>query len=186
MLLGFTEHVDGLATGFVRQILASLITTQPELLRGPDFDYYEAELAQAYSNLNVAKIHTLREDALGRWAPGRVIHFATGVRTPNLKRFALATCTGVQRVVMRIGSTAGLMVSVLPDEDRGIPHVLTDEELVTFARNDGFATLDTFRAWFEPKVRAAGGRKQYRLIHWTDFRYQYPQHLYRKPSAYES
>jgi DNA modification methylase len=37
--------------------------------------------------LNGTKIHTLREDVLNRWQPGRVMHMAIGVRTTNYYQF---------------------------------------------------------------------------------------------------
>lgn len=48
------------------------------------------------------KIHTIRVDKHKRWQVGKVIHFATGVRTRNYRCFLQSTCTSIDRIAIRV------------------------------------------------------------------------------------
>jgi len=98
------------------------------------------------------KIHTIREDSNNRWKEGRVIHFATGSRTPQYNCFKEGVCTGTQRI--EIADRTVFIGSV---------KINNIEEL---ARNDGFDSVDDFWAWFDQYSPFVG-----RLIHWTGKRY---------------
>lgn len=112
--------------------------------------------------LAVTKIHTLRLDSLERWAPYKLIHFATGVRTKKYNCFKKGYCEHNQRVVMGFTDFGVLKIQVAGTD-------LTKESIAYFIKNDGFANETDFINWFWPK-----GNKAIlilNLIHWTDFKY---------------
>lgn len=113
--------------------------------------------------LNGTKIHTIREDAPRRWGKGKVIHFATGVRTKQYECFMQGWCTGVQEIFMTY--ERGLEISI---GDRFIYR----QEQEMLAKNDGFDSYEEFVDWFHkvimasPKLCFSGV-----IIHWTNHRY---------------
>lgn len=161
MTLGFKTAIGHRETGFVAKIMSAMLS-QPVWERGTDFDYFLSEWQQCPDKQ--PKLHTIRKPN-PLWHPGRTIHFSTGVRTKNRRTFLVAPCTGVQQIVMRIGVVSGLLISI-------DGNVLSADECLTLARNDGFDSYHDFAQWFEPIVREAGGRHDFILIHWTDYRYR--------------
>lgn len=104
--------------------------------------------------VNGSKIHTVRRDSKNRWSPGKVIHFATGIRTPDYDNFMMGKCISIQEIIIETGN-------VFIDGRH-----LDDEELLKFANNDGFDTMEDFWDWFYDYQPFKG-----KLIHWTDFTY---------------
>jgi len=114
--------------------------------------------------LSGTKIHSMREDKHNRWKAGRVIQFATGIRTKNYRQFFEAVCTGVQKVVLFQGSV-GIMVHIDGRQ-------LDWKETLLLAHNDGFATTEAMMRFFIPKIPQGADRFVAvwggKIIHWTD------------------
>lgn len=107
------------------------------------------------------KIHTIRRGS--RWRKGRIVHFATGVRTKNYNQFRLGECDGVERV--NITYWEGDLIIVVGE------NTLTLVERLELAEKDGFDAYHDFVKWF---YDATGkGREIFRgqIVHWTKFRY---------------
>jgi hypothetical protein len=105
------------------------------------------------------KLHTCREDKGNRWGKGASIHFAYGVRTKELDIFYVGECLGTQKV------------KILPSREEGDPgRILVDDrqlkgkDVLRFAKNDGFDSLEDFWRWFGKDFSGT-------LIHWTKLRY---------------
>ncbi|KAB2918712.1 MAG: hypothetical protein F9K23_00830 [Bacteroidetes bacterium] len=116
-----------------------------------------------------SKIHTLRDDPADRWKQGNKIHMVTGMRTPNQHTFNdKHNCKSTQRVVMKTDTTTSNIdyLVLYVDGNR-----LWDIAGMAFAKNDGFDEWSDFEEWFLPLVKVAGGEKEFKLIHWTDFKY---------------
>lgn len=135
MILGFKIEVKGKRTYFVEKICSGI------------------------------KIHTMRVDHNNRWRPGRIIHFATGVRTKKYNQFKEGMCVSYQWVTLfpndrqaMIGNEEG---KLLPDK-----YYISDDQIQQLSSNDGFDTVDYFWDWF-----SKDGDRTYKLIHWTDFKY---------------
>ena len=106
------------------------------------------------------KIHTIREDKNQRWAPGKKIHFATGVRTPNYHQFMKGECKGVEKIYINPeGRTIMFDYS-------GISIFYKGEDCIHVMGNDGFDSADDFWNWFDKPFSGV-------IIHWTDFKYFY-------------
>jgi hypothetical protein len=115
--------------------------------------------------LNGSKIHTIREDKSNRWAPGKQIHFATGVRTKDYNQFKLGDCRSYQRV--RMSYDWGDIITISINGRELLPH-----EREVFAHNDGFENWQAFFDWFYPIIKATEDNYyKAKVIHWTDFRY---------------
>ena len=106
------------------------------------------------------KIHTIREDASGRWRPGRKIHADVHVRTKRQRRIFEGECKAVQPVFLD-PVTRTILIAKDGLEKSFIQSPFTQLQL---AQNDGFASLDDFWAWFDKPFRG-------KLIHWTGFTY---------------
>jgi hypothetical protein len=83
------------------------------------------------------KKHTIRRG--NRWKKGKIIHMATGVRTAHYKQFNkyrkdLQKCLHVQEIRL-ISSTREIFI-----DGRRLPL----ERQNTFAKNDGFDSLEDF------------------------------------------
>jgi len=105
--------------------------------------------------LSGEKVHTIRTDANNRWKPGRIINFATGVRTKNYKEFALGRCTRVSDIIINPE-----MERVFIGNGSGI--VYRGEGVRVFAKNDGFDSLEDFWKWFNKPFEG-------KLIFWQLF-----------------
>ena len=110
---------------------------------------------------NGQKKHTIREDKHGRWKAGRVIHFATGVRTKFYEQFNECKCKSVQTISIDYDyiKPIGHCVSVFID-DRS----LSPDEIRILAKNDGFEDTSEFFDWFSKDFKG-------KIIHWTDLKY---------------
>ena len=111
-----------------------------------------------------SKIHTIRADPHARWAAGRKIHMATGVRTRKYHCFKEAVCVSVQVIKIHyhedfLGSKERSFVNVIVDGE-----VLDGHAIDRLAINDGFKDTQAFYKWFDSEFEG-------RIIHWTDFRY---------------
>lgn len=116
--------------------------------------------------LNETKFHTLRHDPTDRWKKGKTIHFATGIRTKHYQQFKLGVCTGTQRVFMTYAYNDIIEISI--DGRQLHDH----NEIMAFAKNDGFDTWREFFEWFYPLIEKAPNQELHlKLIHWTDLRY---------------
>lgn len=108
------------------------------------------------------KIHTIREDLHNRWHPGIKMHMATGVRTKHYHCFNdKHKCVSTQKItinIIRFGCEMRIAFVVIDGRQ------LLFDEVVTLAKNDGFANLDQFKDWF---IGGFDGK----LIHWTPFKY---------------
>ena len=107
------------------------------------------------------KKHTMREDKHDRWKAGRVIHFATGVRTKFYNLFKIGECKSVQSIRIDYDYTQEVTPFVTVSVDN---RLLDREEIITLAINDGFDTLSEFLEWFNKDFTG-------KIIHWTDLKY---------------
>lgn len=103
------------------------------------------------------KIHTIREDFAGRWKPGRSIQFGIQVRTAGYYQFKSGKCVSVQSIFLN-----PILGTVQID---GRP--LEDSEIKILAHNDGFNSVEEFWNWFN----FDDGAREFRLVHWTNFKY---------------
>ena len=137
MILAFkTKFDDGTPTNFVEKILSG------------------------------KKIHTIRGDVNSRWGKGRMINYATGIRTPDYKEFKKGECVSIQRIEFIWNCintvTDSWDYKILIDK-RQIPQSQIEE----LAKNDGFDSLGDFLNW-------EGWNKKYFkgvIIHFTDKQY---------------
>lgn len=114
------------------------------------------------------KIHTLREDKHQRWAAGKTIHMATGVRSKEYNNFATKTCTGVQQIALQ--NNYGNYQAAL-EVKPGLTTLITEHDLNLVAINDGFDSLDDFMGFFFKNPYHTKGEVIMRIIHWTDLMY---------------
>lgn len=155
MTLGFTTHFpDGSPTLFEQKILLP----------------YEKQIEYHYPDL-LPKIHTFR---LGhRWRAGMKIHMVTGNRTPQRHQFntnipELQTCISVQEAVIHRQSS-GIRIGI--GGSKFFAHI-SPQELLLFAANDGFNSIDEMERWFFPKGQRSKAKiLEGQIVHWTDFRY---------------
>ena len=114
-----------------------------------------------------SKIHTIREDPHDRWKPGRKIHFATGIRTPNYNEFKRGGCISIEFIKILYfedgpnvytGDTAESVMPFYIPEHYGL------DQMKAFVKNDGFSSVSDFFKWFNKDFIG-------KIIHWTDFRY---------------
>lgn len=107
--------------------------------------------------LDGTKIHTIREDKTRRWRKGMKINFATGVRTKNYEQFKEGVCTDVKKI--SITPHKNVCMS-LDDTTNGFVMLDDEKDLLKFAQNDGFDTLDDFWKWFDKPFEGV-------IIHWV-------------------
>lgn len=119
--------------------------------------------------LDGTKLHTIREDAPGRWKAGNKIHAATGVRTPQYHCFFESKCVSTQTI--KIKHYPGQIEVRIGGYFFGeaFHHGLNDIyelsiSLKELAKNDGFDDSKSFFQWFHSDYKG-------KIIHWTDLRY---------------
>lgn len=131
---------------------------------------YMPQFAKAFP---IPKIHTFR---IGhRWRAGMSIQMVSGNRTRYRFQFnagipELSTCISAQpaRICINVDKYIDIAVEE-PDKDH---RWLTREELLLFAVNDGFNSLEELTRWFFPKGYTGTYEPLVgQIIHWTDFRY---------------
>jgi hypothetical protein len=105
------------------------------------------------------KLHSLRKSKkLDRWKAGNYIHFATGVRTKNYTQFYDGVCYSTQQIRIEFKHAYKPIIHV---DDRK----LSDSEIETLAKNDGFDNVAVFCEWFRKE------ESPNQIIHWTDLKY---------------
>ena len=108
------------------------------------------------------KIHTIREDTTGRWAAGRKMHFAYGVRTKHYECFKKDVCRATQRIEIWYENKDSDFPIVTID---GRPLFYGNEQdfavLWDLAINDGFEDINAFCRWFNKDFTG-------KIIHWTE------------------
>lgn len=113
------------------------------------------------------KKHTIRDDLKDRWRSGMHIHFMYGIRASNISglrdMFHIGKCTGIEYIAIVYPPCCGFTVYVF-DESTKFGKKLNEEEISQLAINDGFDTVEDFKAYFNQDFRG-------KLIHWTDTRY---------------
>lgn len=113
--------------------------------------------------MSETKIHTIRKDATRRWRAGMKIHMGTGVRTKQYSCFLEEWCESVQQIEV-FTSTEKMNGYFVKIDGR----LLSPEETLELALNDGFNSIEEFYLWF---ARDGKLSRTLRLIHWTDFKY---------------
>ncbi len=156
MTLGFSTHWPG---------------------KGRELTFFSAKILYTHIEafkraFGIPKIHTFRQGH--RWRAGMSIQMVTGNRTPKRFQFnagieELETCISTQDAMVCIFPT-GIAIAI------GTPGVdqrwLTQQELLLFAANDGFNSIEEMQRWFFPQgytptaVPLVG-----QIIHWTNFQY---------------
>lgn len=101
------------------------------------------------------KIHTIRSDQHNRWKAGRIIQFATGVRTKNYNQFMVGECVSTQNIKIDWNDMPDIEISI--DGKKMFDHW-------GLAKNDGFDSLKEFYEWFDKDFIG-------KIIHFTSFRY---------------
>ncbi len=112
--------------------------------------------------LSNKKIHTIRADVHDRWKADNSIQMATGVRTNqfNLGIPGLDKCISTQKIVIeRNVYTMGDYVIEVDGNQ------LSESEVSTLAKNDGFDSVVDFFKWFDKDLFSG------KLILWTNARY---------------
>lgn len=106
--------------------------------------------------LTETKIHSIRLDRLNRWEAGKIIHFATGVRTKHYNCFKEGICVSTQ------------IIEILPKANE----IYIDGKIIpqfsawrALATNDGFAHIGGLLDWFKSKPFRG------KIIHWTELEY---------------
>jgi len=154
MILSFslTHPTTNKATHFIEKIMANF------------YPKYREEY--------IPKIHSFRRGF--RWKAGMKIHFATGMRTKKYRCYHEGVCISVQYAVIEINQDNCIFIRVHHDYNAQIEEfrVLTPEQTMLFAANDGFNSLGEMISWFFPKGYKSR-RKAFAgdLVHFTDFKY---------------
>jgi len=158
MTLGFSlQFPDKSPTMFVQKILH------------PYGEYYR----RTYPDM-LPKIHTFRLGS--RWRPALTMHMVTGNRTPNRNQFnhgipELERCKAVQPCMIWHNTTAGVSIAIgAPDTPE--QRLLTTAEILLFAANDGFNSVEALTRWFFPKgYDPTAAPLVGQIIHFTNFQY---------------
>lgn len=141
-------------------------TLFPEKIQLP----YVPEIQKHFPDM-LPKIHTFRVG--NRWRAGLQIHMVTGNRTPHRHQFnadilQLQTCISVQNAIIRNFDGDGISVELMGDLNTA-SRFLTDKELLLFAANDGFNSIEELEDWFFSDGNADIHEGQ--IVHWTKFQY---------------
>jgi len=171
MILPFSTKMNGKPTYFVERIHQSLKSTYFNDSVGfspahvpKDFDFVMFPLLEP-------KHHTIREDEKDRWKAGNKIDYFINCRQKDMFRFApVLPVVSTQKVEIRWYELFDKkMVRVFID-NRSFACVKFDStmivtgEMLLFAQNDGFDTIEDFFAYFNEDFKG-------KIIHWTDLRY---------------
>lgn len=171
MILPFSTKMNGKPTYFVERIHQSLKSTYFNDSVGfspahvpKDFDFVMFPLLEP-------KHHTMREDEKDRWKAGNKIDYFINCRQKDMFRFApVLPVVSTQKVEIRWYELFDKkMVRVFIDNKSfacvkfdGI--MIVTGEMLLFAKNDGFDTIEDFFAYFNEDFKG-------KIIHWTDLRY---------------
>lgn len=174
MILPFSTKIKEKETNFVSKIWESLIPMFSEYLKGIQLFKYPIEYRECVDKGLLSwykqkpKIHTIREDKKNRWKVGTKIDFFINVRQKNMFRFApVLPVVSIQKVEIIYYSDREVLFKDLPMKRKIIiddKRHLLDNEILEFAQNDGFDTIEDFFAYFnKPYVG--------KVIHWTNKKY---------------
>lgn len=141
----------------------------PEKIQHP----YVQEIQKHFPDM-IPKIHTFRVGH--RWRPGMKIHMVTGNRTQNRHQFnanipALNTCIFVQDARVVMFNDGSIIIGIKKGD---VFDPLSAEQMLLFAANDGFNSVEQLARWFFPKgYKDVDGEYLIdgQIIHWTDFKY---------------
>lgn len=167
MILGFKTKINGKPTHFVEKIMWGIYRQNKHFYNYEGLEYHikckEKGFVVDVENPFDSKIHTIREDAKNRWKVGNDIHFVINNRSKDRFQFA---------PILKVVSIQRIDISVRQRDDFSITHevyiddrLLKFDEFCEFSKNDGFDSIEDFKAWFNKDLR--GGK----IIHWTDKRY---------------
>ncbi len=157
MTLSFSTHFpNGTPTHFVEKILAPFI-----LQYCLDFP---------------PKIHTFRKGY--RWKPGMTMHMVTAdlgkVRVLFNKGIpALEFCAGEQPTVIGMWHTGQMYIHIYDEPGENIIKALTPADMLIYAANDGFNSLQEMEDWFFPKGFQGRPHPSHvgQTVHFTPFKY---------------
>ena len=111
------------------------------------------------------KKHTIREDKNDRWRHGKVIHFATGVRTKNYNCFKIGKCVSTQIIEIRyLNKYSDYPVVTIDGKEYRFYWKADWDILCRLSINDGFNSFTAFCKWFNKDFKG-------KIIHWTDLKY---------------
>lgn len=140
MLLPFSTTHNGKPTNFPALILLGFPDVNPGKKHA--YDFYVPELMKAQKAGFRPKIHTVRDDT-NRWGKGKDIHFVTGNRTADQRIFGHGLCMSTQTIQFFEDDETQLRLYI---DGRLLSH----EEAVEFALNDGFPDWEGFCSWLCP------------------------------------
>ena len=109
------------------------------------------------------KLHSLRQDVHDRWKADRQIHFVYGNRSKEHECFKVAPCISVEHIAIVYPPCCGFTIYVF-DAENNFGKKLSDQEIEMLALNDGFETVEDFKAYFNKDFIG-------KIIHWTDLKY---------------
>lgn len=172
MILTFSTQINGKPTCFIQRIWACLLQI--------DYDLYDDYLhpdgfppqmpwpPSSYKNFT-PKRHSIREDKNNRWKEGTKIDFFINARQKNMFRFApVLPVVSIQKVeIIYFPITIPRIdVPILKVDGKLIYDAagINKKEMLEFAQNDGFDTIEDFFAYFDKTYTG-------KIIHWTDLRY---------------
>jgi hypothetical protein len=126
---------------------------------------------QKYFPDMLPKIHCFRASQI--WRAGMDIHMVTGYSMTTRNQFnrgipELGKCVSVQNAIIRNIDGDGLSIELLGDLNTE-SRFLTEQELLLFAANDGFNSIDELEDWFFSDGNSDIHEGQ--IIHWTTFKY---------------
>jgi hypothetical protein len=124
-----------------------------------------------YREKYIPKIHTFREGS--RWKFGDKIHFSTGMRTKSYRLYHIGRCLGIQWTAILIYPNDAMSIRIYDDpNNRGSYRELSFDQMLLYAANDGFDSLDEMTAWFFPNGWHSK-KKDFvgQTVHFTDFKY---------------
>ena len=121
--------------------------------------------------LDGTKKHTIIEDKSNRWNTGRLIHFATGLRTKHYNQFANGYCKKVDKfevIYTHVFYTNFIKSIIYINGHKPFIILINNkpleiDELKLLAKNDGFDSIYDFLLWFNQDFKG-------RLIHWDLFK----------------
>ncbi len=117
------------------------------------------------------KIHTIRRDKNGRWKKGKIIQFATGVRTKHYNQFHEGICKSTQTIKIRYDGDSSYNpitghthypALIIDGKEHRIYN--SDRVFHDVVKNDGFTSVYLFLKWFDKDFDGV-------IIHWTDHSY---------------
>ena len=117
------------------------------------------------------KIITIRTDKHNRWKPGRMIQFATGVRTKQFNVFKLGICVSTQEILITKSKEEGIYFIHIDKrffytywKDKCKCDSDTEARMLDLAKSDGFNSIEEFLQWFDKGIEG-------KIIHWTEKRF---------------